>query len=96
MPVSSITREKRVPANQHPGPMDQWLNEGLQIRSNTFQARPSFKAHHMCIHASYSLTKIQMPPYLQTFKLQTFLHTYTPATIMKLIDILFTTLFMQV
>ncbi|XP_042205463.1 myotubularin-related protein 13-like isoform X3 [Homarus americanus] len=37
MPVSSITREKRVPANQHPGPMDQWLNEGLQIRSNTFQ-----------------------------------------------------------
>ncbi|XP_076069162.1 SET domain binding factor isoform X2 [Oratosquilla oratoria] len=37
MPVSSITREKRVAANQHPGPMDQWLNEGLQIRSNTFQ-----------------------------------------------------------
>ncbi|ROT67182.1 putative myotubularin-related protein 13 [Penaeus vannamei] len=37
MPVSSITREKRVPANQHPGPMDQWLSEGLQIRSNTFQ-----------------------------------------------------------
>ncbi|XP_045127188.1 myotubularin-related protein 13-like isoform X9 [Portunus trituberculatus] len=37
MPVTSITREKRVPASQHPGPMDQWLNEGLQIRSNTFQ-----------------------------------------------------------
>ncbi|CAL4080471.1 unnamed protein product, partial [Meganyctiphanes norvegica] len=37
MPITSITREKRVPANQHPGPMDQWLNEGLQIRSNTFQ-----------------------------------------------------------
>ncbi|KAK3881737.1 hypothetical protein Pcinc_013820 [Petrolisthes cinctipes] len=37
MPVTSITREKRAPANQHPGPMDQWFNEGLQIRSSTFQ-----------------------------------------------------------
>lgn len=37
MPVTSITREKRAPANQHPGPVDQWLNEGLQIRSSTFQ-----------------------------------------------------------
>ena len=37
MPVTSITREKRVSGTQHPGPMDQWMSDGLQIRSNTFQ-----------------------------------------------------------
>lgn len=60
MPVSSITREKRVPANQHPGPMDQWLNEGLQIRSNTFQASLWYfvmRFYYTCMHVSCSNAK---------------------------------------
>ena len=58
MPVTSITREKRVPASQHPGPMDQWLNEGLQIRSNTFQARFS-KLYVCAVALEYTFSKAE-------------------------------------
>lgn len=35
-PVTSLTKEKKV-AVQYLAPLDQWLQEGLQLRSCTFQ-----------------------------------------------------------
>lgn len=35
-PVTSLTKEKRISV-QYLGHLDQWLQEGLQLRSNTFQ-----------------------------------------------------------
>lgn len=35
-PITALTKEKRVPVN-YLGHLDQWLQEGLQLRSNTFQ-----------------------------------------------------------
>ncbi len=36
MPVSTLTREKKISV-QYLAHIDQWLQEGLQLRSNTFQ-----------------------------------------------------------
>lgn len=35
-PVTSLTKEKRISV-QYPAHLDQWLQEGLQLRSCTFQ-----------------------------------------------------------
>ena len=36
LPISSLTKEKRISVQYLPH-LDQWLQEGLQLRSNTFQ-----------------------------------------------------------
>jgi len=43
-PVASLTKEKRV-AVQYLAHLDQWLQEGLQLRSCTFQV----KQHHLTL-----------------------------------------------
>lgn len=40
-PVASLTKEKRV-AVQYLAHLDQWLQEGLQLRSCTFQVKQQY------------------------------------------------------
>lgn len=37
-PIMSLTKEKRIPV-QYLAHLDQWLQEGHQLRSSTFQVR---------------------------------------------------------
>jgi len=56
-PVSTLTREKKVSV-QYLTHIDLWLQEGLQLRSNTFQvltARVVFYSEAGCLHM-YMLT----------------------------------------
>ena len=50
LPICSLTKEKRISVQYLPH-LDQWLQEGLQLRSNTFQVRtqgPPGKSSHVC------------------------------------------------